>query len=64
MSAGAQRIAQLQIFRKKRNISGYERAGGVSQQEADEIVTLAKELRNDLLAWLAAKHPELMLDKH
>ena len=61
MNVGAQRIAQLQSYRKKRNISDYERAGGVSQQEANEIVSLAKDLRNDLIAWLTANHPDLMI---
>ena len=60
MNVGDQRIAQLQSYRKKRNISDYERAGGVSQQEANEIVSLAKALRNDLMAWLAANHPDLL----
>ena len=62
MHVSAQRIAQLQSYRKKRNISDYECAGGVSQQEAKGIVGLAKELRNDLTAWLLANHPELVID--
>ena len=41
----------------------YERAGGISQQEANEIVSLAKDLRSDLMAWLAASHPNLMIGK-
>jgi hypothetical protein len=61
MNVGAQRVAQLQGFRKKRNISDYDRAGSVSQQEANEIVGLAKELRNQLSAWLAANHSELVI---
>jgi hypothetical protein len=60
MNVDAQRIAQLQGYRKKRNISDYERAGGVSQQEANEIVSLAKDLRHDLMGWLAANYPHLM----
>lgn len=63
MGADSQRIAQLQSYRKKRNISDYERAGGVSQQEAKEMVALANELRNDLMSWLATNHPELLIDK-
>jgi hypothetical protein len=60
MDVDAQRIAQLQSYRKKRNISDYERAGGVSQREADEIVSLAKDLRRALTAWLTAGHPDLL----
>jgi hypothetical protein len=63
MNVGAQRVAQLQSYRKKRNISDYERAGGVSQQEANEIVSLAKDLRNTLTAWLTASHPDLLIGK-
>ncbi len=63
MRLDSRRVAQLQGFRKKRNISDYERVGGVSQQEAKEMITLAGELRNDLVAWLTSNHPELLIDE-
>ena len=63
MGVDTRRITQLQSYRKKRNISDYERAGGVSQQEAREMIALASELRADLTAWLAANHPELLIDQ-
>jgi hypothetical protein len=53
-------IAQLDKFRKKRNITGYERAGVVSEQEAKEMVALAKDLRDGVIAWLKKNHPELL----
>lgn len=53
-------IAQLDQFRKKRNVSDYERAGAVSEKEANELAALAKSLRQRVEAWLRAKHPELM----
>jgi len=53
-------IAQLDAFRKKRNISDYERAGGVSSREAAEIRELACALRADLVKWLSRKHPDLL----
>ncbi len=53
-------IAQLDKFRKKRNISGYERAGVVSEQEAKEMFVLAKNLRNQVGKWLRSNHPELL----
>jgi len=56
-------IGQLDAFRKKRNISEYERAGGTSQREAGEIVRLAEGLRSDLEAWLRTAHPELLEGK-
>lgn len=63
MGVHSHQIAQLQIFRKKRNISDYERSGGVSQQEATEMIALAKKLRENLVAWLTENHPELLIDK-
>jgi len=53
-------IAQFDLFRKKRNISGYERAGLVSEAEADEMVTLAKRLREEAELWILAHHPDLV----
>jgi len=53
-------IAHLQAFRQKRNVSGYDAAGRVSDQEAAEMYDLATELRRMLLAWLKASHPALL----
>jgi hypothetical protein len=58
--AGADRIAQFELFRKKRNIGGYERAGSISEQEADEMAALARDLRQRVQDWLEAKHAELL----
>ncbi len=55
-------IIQLDGFRKKRNISDYERAGGVSEQEAQEMAALADRLREDLIHWLRKEHPRLIPD--
>jgi hypothetical protein len=52
-------IKQLDAFRKKRNISDYERAGNVSDQEAKEMSVLAFGLREEFIVWLKRKHPEL-----
>ena len=52
-------IRQLDKFRQKRNIGDYERAGLVTEQEAEEMVALAKQLRNDVEQWLRIHHPEL-----
>jgi len=60
IDAPATLIAQLDQFRKKRNIGGYERAGVASDQEATEMFLLAKKIRNDVAAWLIKTHPELM----
>jgi HEPN domain-containing protein len=53
-------ITQLDKFRKKRNISDYERAGAVSEQEAKEMFALAKNLRNEVEKWLRSNYPELL----
>jgi hypothetical protein len=58
-----QMIAQLEAFRKKRNISDYERAGSVSAQEAREMIQLAKRLRGHLSRWLRDAHPDLSVEK-
>jgi hypothetical protein len=54
----AQLINQFEQFHKKRNIGGYERAGTISDQEAREMIGLAKRLRQEVLAWLKGNHPE------
>jgi hypothetical protein len=53
-------IAQLDKFRKKRNISSYEQTGAVSEQEVREMVALAKNLKDEVIAWLKKNHPELL----
>jgi len=59
IGANTELIDQLDSFRKKRNISDYERAGAVSDQEAKEMLTLAKTLREMVTGWLKNNHPEL-----
>ena len=52
-------IGQLDAFRKKRNMSDYERAGATSANEAEEIIALAVRLREDLIQWLRERHSDL-----
>jgi len=49
-------------FRKKRNIGGYERTGLISEQEAAEMLELAKKIRNSVEDWLRTAHPALHPD--
>jgi len=58
IGAGPDMIIQFDQFRKKRNIGEYERAGAVSEQEAKEMMALARALRRDVERWLRAEHPE------
>ena len=53
-------ISRLDKLRKKRNISDYEQAGRVSEQEADEMLRLATDLRSKVEAWLRKEHPALL----
>lgn len=60
MKTDASIIDQLNKFREKRNISDYERAGMVTEQEAAEMIALAKQLRADVKRWLDAHYPQLV----
>jgi hypothetical protein len=55
-------IAQLDAFRKKRNIGDYERAGIISEQEAKEMLLLARDICRKVQDWLRTNHPELLKD--
>ena len=52
-------IAQLDAFRKKRNISDYEQAGTISDQEAEEMLLTARDLRAKVEDWLRREHADL-----
>ena len=53
-------VIQFEHFRKKRNIVGYEQAGTVGDQEAQEMVELAREIRDRVVWWLQINHDDLM----
>ncbi len=50
----------LDRCRRKRNLGTYERAGAISDREADEMAALAADLRDRVAAWLKSQHPELI----
>jgi uncharacterized protein (UPF0332 family) len=52
-------ITKFNKFRKKRNISDYERMGMISEQEVEEMIALAQELCDLVTEWLKKNHPEL-----
>jgi hypothetical protein len=54
-------VQQFDKFRKKRNIGGYERAGIVSDQEADDMKLLGNKLRNEVVDWLRTNYPEYLI---
>jgi hypothetical protein len=53
-------IRSFDAFRKKRNVSSYEIGGMVSDKEADEMATLATELRQNVERWIRDTHPQLI----
>ena len=53
-------IKRFDAFRKKRNISGYERTGMISDHEVEEMIELAAQLRDDVVRWLRKNHPQLL----
>ena len=56
-------VAQLDRFRKKRNIGTYEIAGAASEMEAEEMIMLAVNLRKQVEEWLRENHPGLLSGK-
>jgi hypothetical protein len=56
-------VNTLDAFRKKRNITGYERIGLVSDGDADAIRDLAVRLRDAVLDWMKSRHPALLSKK-
>jgi hypothetical protein len=63
IGADHQLVTQFDQFRKKRNLVEYELAGMVSEQEAKEMVALAKTLRTNVKDWLRQNHPDLLKGK-
>ena len=60
LGAEARMVAQLDAFRKKRNVGGYEQVGLVSEQEAREMQEMASQVRTQVRTWLKVTHPELL----
>ena len=60
IGAETNEVAQLDALRKKRNVAGYDRAGAVSEHEAEEAVVLARRVRKEVEAWLRRDHPGLL----
>ena len=55
-----QTVNTFDAFRKKRNVTGYERIGLVSDADADAMRALAVRLRDDVLEWLKKNHSDLL----
>ena len=59
LGADAKLVATFDAYRKKRNLSGYDRVGMVSDVDADGMQELARELRDRVTSWLREHHPGL-----
>jgi len=55
-----EKISAFDRFRRKRNAATYERAGATSEQDADDMLCIARRLRQDVQAWLETDYPELL----
>ncbi len=53
-------IDLLDRFRRKRHTAVYEQAGAVSEQEAKEMLQLAKRLRRQVVRWIRDQRPDLV----
>jgi hypothetical protein len=53
-------IRKFDVFRKKRNITDYERADTISETEAAEMRELAEALRRSVDAWLRKNYPQFV----
>jgi hypothetical protein len=53
-------IDLLDDFRKKRNMSAYERSGRITKREVNEIIELSKMIQYQLIEWLRENHRDLI----
>ena len=49
----------LDACRAKRNVVEYDYVGGVTENDADELIEFVKGLKDQVETWLEEKHPEL-----
>jgi hypothetical protein len=59
LGTDAETIKKFDIFRRKRNISDYERADSVSERDVEEMRLLAAKLKGDFDAWIRKNHHDL-----
>ena len=60
IAADAALVNTFDVFRKKRNVTAYDRAGLVSDADAKAMRALADRLRQDVVGWLRREHPHLL----
>lgn len=50
----------LDTCRRKRNALEYDRVGGATEQDVEELRGFVRDLLDDVLNWLGKEHPELL----
>ncbi len=60
LGASSRTIQKLKTFSRKRNIANYDMSGAVSEQELEQMLKLATELRGQVRAWLEKNHANLL----
>ncbi len=60
VGVSAETLRYLDALRKKRNLTGYERIGAVSDGEVEEIMETAGAMRYQVEKWIEATYPELL----
>jgi hypothetical protein len=53
-------VEYLDACRSRRNTIEYDHAGGVTTNNADELIDFVKDLRVDVVEWLRQNCPELL----
>jgi uncharacterized protein (UPF0332 family) len=60
VGVSAEMARYLDALRKKRNLTGYERIGAVSDREVEETMETAGSLRRQVEKWIKTTHPHLL----
>ena len=50
----------LDACRMKRNVVEYDYVGGATENDANELVGFAADLREEVLVWIKHNHPQLL----
>jgi hypothetical protein len=60
VKADSKLLRKLFAFSKKRNSASYDSAGSISNQDLEQVLSTAQELRYTVEDWLKKSHPELL----
>jgi hypothetical protein len=60
VKADTKLLRKLYVFSKKRNSASYDSAGSISNQDLEQVLSTAQELRHTVENWLKKFHPELL----